>query len=55
MKGQFIDQALANKYMLVPESHDGEANWFKIVVMDHVTQGLIDRFLMDLDLTLEKV
>lgn len=55
MRGQFIDPALANKYMLVPESHDGEANWFKIVVMDHVTQGLIDRFLMDLDLTLEKV
>ncbi len=54
IKGEYIGSALAHKYMLVPESHDGEANWYKIVVMDHVTHGLIDRFLMDLDLTLDK-
>ena len=49
IKGKYIPEALAEKYLLVPESHDGVANWYKIVVMDHVTQGLIDKFLMELD------
>lgn len=48
IKGKYIPEALAEKYLLVPESHDGVANWYKIVVMDHVTQGLIDKFLMEL-------
>ncbi|MEQ8926820.1 MAG: pyridoxal-dependent decarboxylase [Fulvivirga sp.] len=49
IKGKYIPEALAEKYLLVPESHDGVAKWYKIVVMDHVTQGLIDKFLMELD------
>ena len=49
IKGKYIPAELAEKYLLVPESHDGVANWYKIVVMDHVTQGLIDKFLMELD------
>ncbi|QSE98565.1 pyridoxal phosphate-dependent decarboxylase family protein [Fulvivirga lutea] len=49
IKGKYIPESLAEKYLLVPESHDGVANWYKIVVMDHVTQGLIDKFLMELD------
>lgn len=42
-----IDPAIAAKYLLVPDHHDGKPNWYKIVVMEHVTQGLLDRFLMD--------
>ncbi len=53
IKGDYISQSLAQKYLLVPESHDGVAKWYKIVVMEHVTQGVIDRFLMDLDSELE--
>lgn len=49
IKASFIPEAIAKKYMLVPESHDGKASWYKIVVMEHVTLGLLDRFLMDLD------
>ncbi|MEQ8478423.1 pyridoxal-dependent decarboxylase [Fulvivirga sp.] len=48
IKGKFISPELATKYMLVPDSHDN-AKWYKIVIMDHVTQGFIDRFINDFD------
>jgi tyrosine decarboxylase/aspartate 1-decarboxylase len=48
IKAKYISSALAAKYLLVPDSHD-DAKWYKIVIMDHVTQGFIDRFLNDLD------
>ncbi len=35
--------------MLVPDSHGSNVKWWKIVVMDHVRQGVIDSFLNDLD------
>jgi glutamate/tyrosine decarboxylase-like PLP-dependent enzyme len=31
-----IDQAIADKFGLVPDTHTGAAGWYKIVVMDHV-------------------
>lgn len=52
MKPDLIDHALAEKYFLVPDDHDSPA-WWKIVVMDHVTEGVLDHFLMDLDKTLD--
>ncbi len=48
IKARYIGSDLAQKYLLVPDSHD-KPTWYKIVVMEHVTQGLIDRFLLDLD------
>lgn len=48
IKGKHITPDLAAKYMLVPDSHDN-AKWYKIVIMDHVTQGFIDRFINDFD------
>ncbi|MEQ9404059.1 MAG: pyridoxal-dependent decarboxylase [Cyclobacteriaceae bacterium] len=49
IKGAFISPPLAKKYMLVPDTHEDKVNWWKIVVMDHVKQGVIDNFLSDLD------
>jgi len=49
IKAEFISPKLAAKYMLVPDAHDENVKWWKIVVMDHVQQGLLDRFLMDMD------
>ncbi|MEO9802703.1 MAG: pyridoxal-dependent decarboxylase [Reichenbachiella sp.] len=43
-----ISSSLAEKYFLVPDDHESPS-WWKIVVMDHVTEGVLDRFLMDLD------
>ncbi|HNP17493.1 MAG TPA: pyridoxal-dependent decarboxylase [Fulvivirga sp.] len=48
IRAAHIPKKLAEKYLLVPDSHDNP-KWYKIVVMDHVTQGLIDKFLLDLD------
>jgi len=48
IRSEFVDHDVARKFMLVPDSHDGNPKWYKIVVMDHVKQGLMDRFLMEL-------
>lgn len=44
----YISKGLAEKYHLVPDNHDEKPNWYKIVVMPHVRQGIIDNFLMEL-------
>lgn len=38
---------LAEKYLLVPDNHDNPI-WYKIVVMDHVNDKLINAFIEDL-------
>lgn len=43
-----LPDQLAKKYLLVPDQHNAQAKWFKIVVMDHVDQFVIDRFLEEL-------
>lgn len=48
IKSGEIDPQVAKDYLLVPDTHDDNPKWYKIVVMDHVTQGLIDRFLMEI-------
>ena len=37
IKAEYVGEEIARKYGLVPDTHDGHANWYKIVVMDHVT------------------
>jgi glutamate/tyrosine decarboxylase-like PLP-dependent enzyme len=48
IRGKYISPQLAKKYSLVPDIPDSNTNWYKIVVMDHVKQGVLDNFLMDL-------
>ncbi len=48
IKGQYMRSEVAEKYLLVPDKHEGRPDWYKIVVMEHVTQGQLDEFLMDL-------
>lgn len=47
IKSTYINPALAQKYHLVPNNHKDPA-WYKIVVMPHVRQGIIDDFLHQL-------
>jgi glutamate/tyrosine decarboxylase-like PLP-dependent enzyme len=54
IRAQYITEELAHKYMLVPDVHDATVKWWKIVVMDHVKQGLLDQFLADLDDSLKQ-
>lgn len=43
----YMSRELAEKYHLVPDNHQ-EHKWYKIVVMPHVKQGIIDNFLIEL-------
>jgi glutamate/tyrosine decarboxylase-like PLP-dependent enzyme len=49
MRADDVPQTLQERYLLVPDTHEGPANWRKIVVMDHVTDAMLDAFLADLD------
>lgn len=48
IRGKYITPQLAKKYFLVPDSHGNNPQWYKIVVMDHVKQGILDNFIIDL-------
>lgn len=45
---EYIPAKLAEKYYLVPNTHSGNPEWYKIVMMSHVSQGLLDSFINDL-------
>lgn len=47
INSNYISHQLAAKYHLVPDAH-GNPSWYKIVVMPHVKQGIIDSFLAEL-------
>jgi len=48
IKARFVPQALADKYGLVPDTHDGNAGWYKIVVMEHVEVEHLQHFFGEL-------
>jgi glutamate/tyrosine decarboxylase-like PLP-dependent enzyme len=43
-----IPAAIAEKYFLVSDSYEQKPSWWKIVVMPHITRGIIDSFINDL-------
>lgn len=45
----YMSSRLAKKYHLVPDNHNEQPNWYKIVVMPHVKQGILDNFLSELE------
>jgi tyrosine decarboxylase / aspartate 1-decarboxylase len=45
---EFIPKNLAEKYRLVPQQHQGDNKWYKIVVMDHVEVEHLTSFVMEL-------
>lgn len=47
IRSEFISAELAEKYHMVPDDHHNP-EWFKIVLMPHVKQGIIDNFLTEL-------
>jgi glutamate/tyrosine decarboxylase-like PLP-dependent enzyme len=49
IKASDIPADIAHKYHLVPDNQD-KPNWFKIVVMPHVTSDMVERFLNNLRL-----
>lgn len=49
IEAAFVLHALAVKYGLVPDTHHGDANWYKIVVMEHVEIDELQEFITDLE------
>lgn len=49
IKAEHISPRIAKKYNLVADTYEFEPKWYKIVVMHHVKQGILDSFLMDLE------
>ncbi len=47
IKSRYISIGLASKFCLVPDNHD-DPKWYKIVVMPHVKQGVLDNFISQL-------
>lgn len=48
IKSKYVPKELAHKYGLVPDSHGNTANWYKIVVMDHVEVEHMELFINEL-------
>jgi tyrosine decarboxylase/aspartate 1-decarboxylase len=47
----YISEDVAHKYGLVPNTHDGQPDWYKVVVMDHVTIDTMEPLINDLQQT----
>ncbi len=45
IRAPHVPEAIANQYDLVPQQHNGENHWYKIVVMEHVEVESLSRFL----------
>lgn len=48
IKSADLPKTLAVKFGLIPDSHDEDNNWYKIVVMDHVQQEALNDFISEL-------
>lgn len=48
LKSQYIPHELAEKYNLVPQQHNDQNQWYKIVLMDHVEVEHLTTFIADL-------
>ncbi len=49
MRANNIPHTLAEKFGLVPDSHEADPAWYKIVVMDHVEVEHLEQFIEDLN------
>jgi tyrosine decarboxylase/aspartate 1-decarboxylase len=47
MRSKFISPSLAKAFTLVPDNHENP-HWYKVVMMPHVRQGIIDNFVSQL-------
>lgn len=48
IEAKYLNKEIVEKYGLVPDTHAGEANWYKIVVMEHVTVDVLAPFVKEL-------
>jgi tyrosine decarboxylase/aspartate 1-decarboxylase len=49
IEARFIPYTLVSRFGLVPDTHNGTAKWYKIVVMDHVDIEGLHEFICDIE------
>ena len=49
---EYIHKSLVEKFDLVPQKHDDDNKWYKIVIMDHVEVDHLSTFIDHLKITL---
>ena len=54
LKSEFVPAKLAHKFGLVPETHDGNNHWYKVIMMDHVEIDDLAKFVDKLKRSLQK-
>lgn len=52
LEAKYIEKSLVKKYDLVPQKHQGDNYWYKIVIMDHVEVDHLSTFINDLKKTI---
>lgn len=48
IKSEFVPEHIAHKFGLVPETHEGGNNWYKVIMMSHVEIDDLSKFVEDL-------
>ena len=48
IKSQYVPQKLAHKFGLVPDTHNGNHKWYKLIMMDHVEIDDLLKFVNEL-------
>jgi glutamate/tyrosine decarboxylase-like PLP-dependent enzyme len=48
LKAKYVPVHLAKKYGVVPQTHEGENNWYKVIMMDHVEIDDLLKFVEEL-------
>jgi glutamate/tyrosine decarboxylase-like PLP-dependent enzyme len=48
IKSEYIPKELVKEFYLVPDTHSGDPKWYKMVIMPHVKQGILDKFISKL-------
>ncbi len=48
LKSEFVPEAIAHKYGLVPETHNGNNKWYKVIMMSHVEIEDLLKFINEL-------
>ncbi len=48
IKSQYVPKKLAENFGVVPETHDGDNKWYKVIMMDHVEIDDLQKFIVEL-------
>ena len=48
LKSKFVPEILAQKFGLVPDTHNGVNSWYKVIMMDHVEIDDLLKFVNEL-------